>query len=249
MTKKEQTKRIIELENILIKNGLLAISDENEKEKLSFSNITIEDLNRFVSLKEDYNQDIFNNWFNSDITLTKNIEDFLINLLEKEGYLLRKYKEEDLKLYFLSQIFNHIDFKDREKRVRFFAEANLNYESDNFILNGNPDFFISRGLDQPQKPYFFIQEFKQEKGSSDPEEQLLAELISGVELNNWREIKGCYIKGENWRFVILKKVEKNDYVFNVSKSFNSSNLDELKAIYKNLLFIKNEVFQKILNNE
>ncbi|RKZ85141.1 MAG: hypothetical protein DRR19_16800 [Candidatus Parabeggiatoa sp. nov. 1] len=54
---------------------------------------------------------------------------------------------------------------------------------------------------------------------------VLAELISAVELNGWKQIKGAYIIGENWNFVI----------FNV--------LENLKDIFKNLLFVKNEIIQ------
>ena len=67
---------------------------------------------------------------------------------------------------------------------------------------------MANGFDYPDKPYFFIQEFKKGKKDGYPESQLLAELISGVELNNWKTIKGCYIIGENWKFIIYGYVGK-----------------------------------------
>jgi hypothetical protein len=68
----------------------------------------------------------------------------------------------------------------------------------------------------------------------------LAELISAIELNNWITIKGAYIVGAIWRFVILEKLEKNKYQYFVSQNFDSTKIEDLKDIYKNLMFVKNE---------
>ncbi len=248
MTKKELLERNKELEKRIAKLE----NREFKEDKIiphSFSKTSYEQLQELVDINKNFDNDIFDNWFNSDIKLNNEVEPFLIKLLEEESFLLYDYNEEDLKMYFLSQIFNHIKFKIREKNFRFFSEENLKYEADNFILNGTPDFFIAKGLDRPKKPYFFIQEFKQEKGTTDPEYQLLAELICGAELNNWKFIKGAYIKGVHWRFMILERFEKHKYQYFVSKSFDSSDINGLTAIYKNLIYIKNEVIEMIDRGE
>jgi hypothetical protein len=90
-------------------------------------------------------------------------------------------------------------------------------------------------------PYFFIQEFKRSEEYGNPRPQLLAELISAVELNNWNTIKGAYIIGAMWHFVILEKLEKNKYQYFVSQNFDSMRIDDLKTIYAHLLFVKNEI--------
>ncbi len=248
MTNKAQAKRIEELERLLALNGII----EEKKPKVtsySFSKTSYEKLKELVDVEKEFNNDVFSDWFNSDIKLNDNVEPFLVELLAEEALVLNDYNEEDLKMYFLSQIFNHIKFKIMDKKVRFFSEENLSYETDKFILNGSPDFFIARGIVKPQKPYFFIQEFKQEKGSTDPEYQLLAELICGAELNDWRFIKGAFIKGVQWRFMILERFEKHKYQYFVSPSFDSSKIDDLKKIYKNLIYIKNEVIEMIDRGE
>ena len=38
---------------------------------------------------------------------------------------------------------------------------------------------------------------------------------------------------------ILEKLEKDKYQYFVSRDFNSTNIEDLKDIYRNLLFIKN----------
>ncbi len=248
MTKIEQAKRIEELERLLAINEIIT-EKKPKTTSYSFSTTSYEKLRELMDISLNFDNSIFDDWFNSDLKLNDDVEPFLIQLLEQEAYILKYYNEEDLKMYFLSQIFNHIKFKMKDKNFRFFSKENLKYEADNFILNGTPDFFIAKGLDYPQKPYFFIQEFKQEKGSTDPEYQLLAELICGAELNDWRFIKGAYIRGIQWRFMILERFEKHKYQYFVSKSFDSSEINGLRAIYKNLIYVKNEVIEMIDRGE
>jgi hypothetical protein len=248
MTSQEQEQKILELEARLSKYEDIDYK-QVDKKYFSFSKITIEKLREFFELEQNLDNSIFNNWFDNDILLKQEVEEFLQDLLNKESIVLNLYNEEDLKMYFLSQIFNHINFKDINLKFRFFSEENLTYETDEFILNGTPDFLIAKGLDRPQKPYFFIQEFKREKGTSDPEYQLLAELISAVELNNTTIMKGCYIKGAIWRFIILERLDKHKYQYFVSYNFDSTKIEDLKNIYKNLLFIKNEVIEMIKRGE
>jgi len=42
-------------------------------------------------------------------------------------------------------------------------------------------------------------------------------------------------------FVILEKVEENSYRYFVSENFDSSKIGDLKAIYKNLVFVKDDI--------
>jgi H2-forming N5,N10-methylenetetrahydromethanopterin dehydrogenase-like enzyme len=79
--------------------------------------------------------------------------------------------------------------------------------------------------------------------------ELLAELIAGVELNNWNTIKGAYIVGSIWNFVILERIEKYEYQYYVSQNFDSTKIEDLKDIYTNLLFVKNEIIQMVKNGE
>jgi len=58
-------------------------------------------------------------------------------------------------------------------------------------------------------------------------------------------MKGAYITGAIWRFVILEKIKKHQYKYFVSQNFDSTKIEDLKDIYKNLLFIKNEITEII----
>jgi hypothetical protein len=121
----------------------------------------------------------------------------------------------------------------------------MTYKTSQFILNGTVDFVVSEGLVESKKPYFFIQEFKRSEDYGNPRPQLLAELISAVELNDWKFIKGAYITGGNWHFVILDKLEHHKYQYFISQNFDSTKIEDLKSIYQNLLFVKNEILAMV----
>lgn len=215
---------------------------DGEVPSFSYSKIKERDLEELFDLKQVLDSEKkFESWFNSEIEISKPEKEFLEQLLKREKFFIKQYLEEDLKIKFIAPILNLVNFSFPDLEIRDFYEQPLVYKTDKFILNGNTDFLVAKGVRRAKKPYFFIQEFKQNKEFSDPEPQLIAELIAGVELNSWKEIKGAYIVGSIWNFVILEKLGENRYRYFVSENFDSSKIDDLKSIYKNLLFIKNEV--------
>jgi len=206
----------------------------------AFSKIRMEDLHHLVELNLGFDRRIFDLWFMNDIAVSDDVEMFLLELIEKNRYLMKSYNEEDLKIKFIAKLLNFIDFQSYENNFREFYELMISYKTDTFIFSGTTDFVVSKGLLYSEKPYFFIQEFKKGIKGSDPEPQLLAELISAVELNDETSIKGAYIVGAIWNFVILEKLGKDSYQYYISQNFDSTKIGDLSDIYKNLLFIKNE---------
>jgi hypothetical protein len=215
----------------------------------SFSKIGYSDLDRLFDIEKSINLTIFDNWLESQIDIDKDIEIFLKTLIDKNRVLINDYNEEDLKANLIIPILSRVEFKSFENEFRDFYELPLRYETKEFIFSGTTYFVVSKGLFKSKKPYFFIQEFKKSKENSDPEPQLIAELISAVEFNNWSMIRGAYIVGAIWNFVILERIEKHKYQYYVSDNFDSTKRDDLKAIYKNLLFVKNEIIDMIKNGD
>jgi hypothetical protein len=221
-----------------------AFAKKNKKIPIyTFSKIKDKDIKKLFDIERIFSQDIFDTWFNSDIVLTDEEISFLQELLDREIDLISIYKEEDLKIYFISPILNKVDFKSVEKKIRGFYEENIVYKTNRFVLYGITDFVVAKGLEYPEENYFFIQEFKKEVDYSDPRPQLLSELIAAVELNNATTIKGAYIIGGNWKFVILNKLDTDKYNYAISRNFDSTKIEDLKRIYKNLLFVKKEIFK------
>jgi len=216
---------------------------QNKIPTYSYSQITFKNLKKLFDIKNNKAQDIFDEWFNNNIELKPDDIKFLSDLIESNEFLIDSYKEEDLKVKFITPILNRIKFLDFMIPFRDFYEEPLIYKTDHFILSGTTDFLIAKGLEFAEEPYFFIQEFKKSIKNDDPRPQLLAELISAVELNNFISMKGAYIVGAIWHFVILEKMDTNQYQYFISKLFNATNIKDLKSIYQNLLFVKNKIIQ------
>jgi hypothetical protein len=210
-----------------------------------YSKISFSILKELVDIKQIINNDIFDDWFNSKQILDDETIKMFENLIIENEPLIESYSEEDLKVNYLIPILNKVHFKSYENEFRDFYELPLRYETKDFIFNGATDFVVSKGLIDSEKPYFFIQEFKKGKQNSYPESQLLAELISGVELNKWTDIKGAYVVGSLWFFVILQKIDTNKYQYFVSKKFDGMRMDDLAVIYKNLLYIKSDIIRMV----
>jgi len=209
----------------------------------SFSQITFKILRDIVEIKPKINANKFNDWFNNKIIIDKSDVLFLEKLLVENTFYLDNYPEEDLKIKFISPILSRVHFTDFDKEICDFYDRSLSYKTAKFILNGRADFMVAKGYFYPEEPYFFIQEFKPSTDANNPQPQLLAELIAAVELNQLMSLKGAFIIGAVWNFVILEKLNTNKYQYFVSKNYNGTNLEDLQGIYKNLLLVKQEIFE------
>ncbi|MFK5976155.1 MAG: hypothetical protein QM493_06570 [Sulfurovum sp.] len=232
-------------EDDLKKLNELFYAKQNKIPIFRYSQITSKILKELLSINKKIDKDIFNNWFNNIHIIKSETILFFEKLIEDNRPLIDSYNEEDLKVNMIIPILNSIHFKSYKNEFRDFYEASMRYETDKFIFNGTTDFVVSKGLFETQRPYFFIQEFKKGEQNGYPEPQLIAELISAVELNNDKEIKGAYIVGSLWFFVILRKLDKDKYEYFVSNKLDSMRVDDLIQIYKNLLFIKSEIIDLI----
>ena len=112
-------------------------------------------------------------------------------------------------------------------------------------MNGITDYLVAKGFDEPEKPYFFIQEFKPSKPNSDPENQLLAELIVAIENNQESSAIGAHIVGRLWTFVLLRKLDENTFRYVSSVGFNVLDIEDLKKLYIALQGVKADIIQKV----
>jgi hypothetical protein len=235
-----------EIEKLKKQVAILKGKDENQILNDQYSKIRDTELKKLFEIEKNLDESIFDEWLNNEIEIDNSIELFLKDLIEDNKSLIETYGEEDLKVKFIVPILNKIRFKSYEKKIQDFYELPMAYKTSRFILNGTVDFVVSEGLVDSKKPYFFIQEFKRSEDYGNPRPQLLAELISAVELNDWKLIKGAYIIGGNWHFAILEKLDIDKYQYFISQNFDSTKIDDLKLIYKNLLFVKNEILTMVV---
>lgn len=206
------------------------------KKTYSFSNIKFSELTKIVSLKKVRKPEIFNSWFEADYDLNSLDIEYLTNLIDEHYLLVPSYSEEDLKVKFIAPILNKVKFN--RNGINDFYNANIRGEVNSVEFNGFADYVVAVGIKEPEKPYFFIQEFKPTQFDKDVEDQLFVELLTGMSINQTNVLRGAYIIGRNWYFVIMEKDAANNYTAYVSKQFDSLELDDLKQIYKNLQIVK-----------
>jgi len=245
MTDIREEQLIREIETLKQKVALLEGQDEQRIPTYQYHKIRDRDLTALFDIERNVERERFASWFTSPVKVDAATEAFLAELIEENTLLIDSYGEEDLKIKFIGPLLKQVKFTSYEKRVRDFYEVSMTYATDRFILKGTVDFMVAEGLVDSKTPYFFIQEFKRSEEYGNPRPQLLAELISALELNQWTEIKGAYVIGGNWRFVILEKLAQDTYQYFLSQNFDATKLDDLIEVYKHLVCVKQEILARI----
>jgi hypothetical protein len=215
----------------------------------SFSDISFKNLDECVDIEQDDKLTKYEKeWFDYREQLSQSDIEFLDSRIAKLSLFIRSYSELQLLSDFISLILDRVDFyfinsEHKNQTIRPFLDENLKYSNEKlgFTFSGRFDFAVARGFNYPKTPYFFIQEFKKSKEAKDPEPQLLAEMISAVEINQTDKIRGAFIIGQNWTFVTLHKIANSSYKYYFSKQYNSIDLDDLQVIFSMLLFVKKEI--------
>lgn len=202
----------------------------------SFSNIKFSELKKIVPISKSADYTKFTEWFETDYAVTTDDTLFLENLIKRHHLYLSSYAEENLKIKFLVPILSRVDFF--QGTINDFYDTALSAEVNGVELKGFPDYMVASGIEEPENPYFFVQEFKPSQVGKRVDDQLFAELIAAMTINDTNIMRGCYVIGQNWRFVIMEKDQNNNYFAHISKQFDSLELDSLKQIYKYLQIVK-----------
>ena len=212
--------------------------ENKEIKSYNFSNIKFSDLEEIVDIKVVDNDAKFDDWFETPYNLDDAEILFFKNLIQKNKTRIAFYMEENLKAKFIIPILNLVDFVFEP--VSDWYDTALSGTLNGVEFKGFTDFMVASGTENPRKPYFFIQEFKPSVPDKDPRIQLLAELLVATEKNETTIMRGGYIIGQYWKFVILEKLAENKFEYVISKSFDSLDLEDLKQIYIILQAVKHK---------
>lgn len=202
----------------------------------SFSNIKFLDLKTLVNIRQVADETLFQEWFQFAYNFHRDEQQFLQELIDMNRLYVLSYSEEELKIKFIGPLLNRVRYQFGE--VRDWYQRPLKAKINDAMLNGYVDFMVAKGVKEPERPYFFIQEFKKTKIEIDPEDQLLAEMLVAMTLNPSDRMHGAYIIGQEWRFVILRRTAPNTYEYYVSLIFDCLHFESLCEIYKNLQAVK-----------
>lgn len=143
------------------------------------------------------------------------------------------WNEDELKLMFIAPVLAFVEYET--DRFKPFSQRRLRAVIDGVEVAGIVDFMVARGRQIPKEPFFFLHEYKQEaRRETDPKGQLLIEMLAATVLNgNGLPLYGCYVTGRFWYFVVLSERR-----YAVSRAFDASREDDLRAVVATLLKVK-----------
>lgn len=173
-------------------------------------------------------------WLAAEPDLTpaefERVEPLRLRLEEKVDF----WNEDELKLFFLAEFVNFIDFNKSEVYSTF-SQRVINatvkdVAQKDVPLRGRVEWMVATGKQIPGEPFFFLHEYKPQLKTTpaDPLGQLLAAMIATQSLNEnqKRLMYGAFVLGRLWFFVLL---DKKNYA--VSHSFDlTDSTDFLKVL-------------------
>ncbi len=204
-----------------------------------FSEINYKVLKEIINFQLVRDRTIFNEWFNFKFEINKLDEEYLVKLIKLNEYNIQDYTEYQLLAHFISPLLNRVYFFGDNFREWYQSEISgiVNGKK----LYGKPDFMVASGIREPEKPLFFIQEFKRSIPKSNPPlEQVLAQMTVAMEINKTKQMKAAYNIGKLWTFIIIEKISEGKYQYYESESFDCLKINDLKQIYINLQAVKHK---------
>ncbi len=192
-------------------------------------------------LEKMYNTSLITDWITKSGDLTPLQQQLLADIYKRSFKKVGGWNEEEVKMKLISFLFYVSDIEEEGKIATFFERdlaANINGKQ----LSVSCDCLIASplGLSSPRLPYFFLQEFKRRKRSSnDPEGQMLAAMLIAQHQNkDGKPIYGAWLTGSFWEFAIL-----TDKIYHSSYAFDAVNEVDLQTI----VFTLRKLKQLILN--
>ncbi len=175
----------------------------------SFENWLREEVEQTFGIKRNDDLPTLEKWINATYPLTEQELQILKSLQKNLRKELDLYNEDELKLFFISEILKMVNFKSEiyraftQRQMEFTAET---IDKKQMTVKGIVELVVATGQQVPQKPFFFLQEFKQSlKRNNDPLGQLLIAMLGAqVQNNNQKPVFGCYVLGADWHFVVLE---------------------------------------------
>ncbi|MCP4402689.1 MAG: hypothetical protein GY801_35985 [bacterium] len=103
---------------------------------------------------------------------------------------------------------------------------------------------MAQGRRSPKYPFFFLNEFKKERDTSnDPLGQLMVAMVAAQQINHDdNPVYGAYVIGRNWYFAVLRGIE-----YSVSLGHNVSK-DEINDVFCILKKTKN-IIETLIQNK
>lgn len=214
--------------------------------RMDFNACTQEYLEKTFDLEPIFVPSVLNDWLDSAMPLTEQEQHEANDLREMLILNVGHWNEQELSLHFIGPIFSMPKFTIVKKMnlfaQRFISASVPDTTNTPVLLSGKPDGMLASGFRSPDTPFFCFQEYKREKDpNGDPAGQCLAAMLVGQTLNNKPEetIYGCYVVGENWRFMTLQEKK-----YAISPAFSAAT-DEVYFIIGVLKRLKQLIIERV----
>ncbi|MDX2303409.1 MAG: hypothetical protein NW226_11445 [Microscillaceae bacterium] len=171
-------------------------------------------------------------------SLPDNFEELRISLLDN----VEMWNEDELKMMFIALFLAQFKYNNLP-HYKVFTQRLLSLQTETVEASGKVEWMIATGKQTPKKPFFFLQEYKPEKNSSnDPLGQLLIAMVDVQMLNNnpQKPLYGCYTIGRLWFFVVLLGKE-----YSVSRAYDATQTDDLSAMVIILERVKEYIHREL----
>ncbi len=211
---------------------------EVDNKKIQFNHASLDILQEVVNISTEINFQKFDEWFNYKYEILDEDDKYLNELIELNQLFLQSYNEQKLITKFIAPLLNKVNFYFND--IQDWYGYNISGKINGYTLTGEADYMVAKGFKKPKIPYFFIQEFKSSYQRTDPENQLIAELLIAMKINNNNHIKGAYVAGKFWHFIILEKDKNENYKYYVSKSYDCLDIEDLRKMYAYFQAIKHK---------
>ncbi|MBV7328967.1 hypothetical protein KFU94_12020 [Chloroflexi bacterium TSY] len=196
----------------------------------TFSNWTIVEVEAEFGIEQTEENGLLDSWMTVESqpspTEQHNLERLQKLLLQR----VYDWNEYELSFNFIGPLLTMIDFN--KKTYRAFMERELSVPYGDGTLSGTVDFVVAQGRRVPERPFFFIHEYKRERDkNSDPLGQLMIEMVAAQILNQDEGLLyGAYVVGRYWHFVVL---DGKDYAVHRGLNAASAELNTIFGVLKN----------------
>ncbi len=214
---------------------------------MDFNSCTQEYLEDTFDLEPIFVPSALNEWLNAAIPLNDQERYEADELREMLILNVGHWNEQELSLHFIGPVFSMPKFTIVKKMnlfaQRYISAVVLDSTNTPILLSGKPDGIVASGFRSPDTPFFCFQEYKREKDpNGDPAGQCLAAMLVGQTLNNSTDevIYGCYVVGENWRFMVLQGKQ-----YAISPAFSAAT-DEVYFVIGVLKELKQLIMKRVL---
>ncbi|MGB0930252.1 MAG: hypothetical protein ACPGVB_05725 [Chitinophagales bacterium] len=152
------------------------------------------------------------------------------------------WNEDELKMHFIAPFLLEIDFYN-QPHYRVFTQRFMRLQTKTVEAAGRVEWMVATGKQTPRNPFFFLQEYKPEKGPhNDPLGQLLIAMVDAQILNDApkKPIYGCYNLGRFWFFVLLQ-----EKIYSVSRAYDATRKNDMRDMIVIFKRVKNHIHREL----